>query len=102
MMKKRLIKTTTPPPLKLTPDLYGHYSDPNDYSSSVGFTLQKKNFTLKSHVGASPGYKFGDISADYSIPIKNNTLDSAESLTPCTKSDSTESMTPLSLTPRYQ
>lgn len=74
-MKKRLIKTTTPPPLKLTPDLYGHYSDPNDYSSSAGLTLQKKNFTLKSHVGASPGYKFGDISVDYSIPIKNNTLD---------------------------
>lgn len=73
-MKKRTNKTTTAPPLKLTPNLYGHYSDPNDYSSSVGLTLQKKNFTLNSQAGASPGYKFGNIGADYSVPINNNNL----------------------------
>lgn len=73
-MKERKTKTTTAPPLKLIPDLYGHYSDVNDYSSSIGLTLQKKNLSLKSQVGASPGYKFGNIGAEYSVPMKNNTL----------------------------
>jgi len=86
-MKKRTNKTTTAPPLKLIPDLYGHYSNANDYSSSAGLTLQKNNFTLKSRVGASPGYKFGDIGGEYTIPIKNNNLSlsgsiSKESLNP--------------------
>jgi len=73
-MKKRITKTTTAPPLKLTPDLYGHYSGPNDYSSSAGLTLQKDNLTLKSQVGASPGYKYGNISGEYNVPINNNNL----------------------------
>ena len=73
-MKKRITKTTTAPPLKLTPDLYGHYSDVNDYSSSAGLTLQKDNLTLKSQVGASPGYKYGNISGEYNVPINNNNL----------------------------
>jgi hypothetical protein len=86
-MNKRTTKTTTATPLKLIPDLYGHYNNADDYSSSAGLTLQKKNFTLKSNVGASPGYKFGDISADYSVPINNNNLSlygsiSKESLNP--------------------
>ena len=88
-MKKRITKTTTAPPLKLTPDLYGHYNDVNDYSSSAGLTLQKNNLTLKSQVGASPGYKYGNISGEYNIPIKNNNLSlygsiSKESLNPFT------------------
>ena len=73
-MKKRITKTTTAPPLKLTPDLYGYYNDVNDYSSSAGLTLQKDNLTLKSQVGASPGYKYGNISGEYNIPIENNNL----------------------------
>jgi len=73
-MKKRITKTTTAPPLKLTPDLYGHYSDVNDYSSSAGLTLQKGNLTLKSQVGASPGYKYRNISGEYNVPINNNNL----------------------------
>ena len=86
-MNKRTTKTTTATPLKLIPDLYGHYSNVDDYSSSAGLTLQKNNFTLKSHVGASPGYKFGDIGGEYTIPIKNNNLSlsgsiSKESLNP--------------------
>ena len=60
--------------LKLIPDLYGHYSDVNDYSSSAGLTLQKDNLTLNSQVGASPGYKFGSIGGDYTVPIKDNNL----------------------------
>lgn len=72
-MKKRT-NTTTTKPLKLTPDLYGHYSDANNYSSSIGLTLQKNNLTLNSQVGASPGYKYGNISGEYNIPIKNNNL----------------------------
>ena len=86
-MKKRTTKTTTAPPLKLTPDLYGHYSNVNDYSSSIGLTLQNNNFSLKSRAGASPGYKFGNIGGEYTIPIKNNNLSlsgsiSKESLNP--------------------
>jgi len=75
-MKNRTTETTTKKPLKLklTPDLYGHYNDVDDYSSSAGLTLQKDNFTLKSQAGFSPGYKFGNISGEYNIPIKNNNL----------------------------
>ena len=75
-MKNRTTKTTTKAPLKLKliPDLYGHYSDVDDYSSFAGLTLQKDNLTLKSQAGASPGYKFGNIGAEYSFPIKDNNL----------------------------
>jgi hypothetical protein len=75
-MKDRTTVTTTKKPLKLklTPDLYGHYNDVDDYSSSAGLTLQKDNFTLKSQAGFSPGYKFGNISGEYNIPIENNNL----------------------------
>lgn len=73
-MKKRTTKTTTTKPLNLTPDLHGYYNDVNDYYSSAGLTLQKNNFTLNSQVGASPGYKFGNISGEYNIPIENNNL----------------------------
>jgi hypothetical protein len=88
-MKKRTNTTTTATPLKLTPNLYGHYSDANNYSSSIGLTLQKNNLTLNSQVGASPGYKYGNISGEYNIPIKNNNLSlygsiSKESLNPFT------------------
>jgi len=73
-MKQRTTKTTTAPPLKLIPDLYGYYSNVDDYSSSAGLTLQKDNLTLKSQAGVSPGYKFGSIGAEYSVPMENNTL----------------------------
>ena len=75
-MKNRTTETTTKKPLKLKliPDLYGHYSNVDDFSSSAGLTLQKDNLTLKSQAGASPGYKFGNIGAEYSVPIKDNNL----------------------------
>lgn len=75
-MKNRTTVTTTKKieKLKLIPDLQGGYSDANNYSSSIGLTLKKNNLTLNSQVGASPGYKYGNISGEYNIPIKNNNL----------------------------
>jgi hypothetical protein len=75
-MKNRTTVTTTKKivKLKLIPDLQGGYSDANNYSSSIGLTLQKNNLTLNSQVGSSPGYKYGNISGEYNIPIKNNNL----------------------------
>jgi hypothetical protein len=75
-MKNRTTVTTTKKivKLKLIPDIQGRYSDANNYSSSIGLTLQKNNLTLNSQVGASPGYKYGNISGEYNVPIKNNNL----------------------------
>lgn len=86
-MKKRTAKTTTVSPLKVVPNLYGHYNNVRDFSTSVGLTLQKNNISVNAGSGVYPGSKYGNIGAEYTIPIKDNNLKlygsiSKESLNP--------------------
>ena len=47
-MKKRTAKTTTVSPLKVVPNLSGHYNNVDDFSTSVGLTLQKNNLSVNA------------------------------------------------------